>query len=93
MFQEGHKYPLVEQKRGWEVRSQQWPRQTRDLPHGKLGRENVWSRGSLFTSGRYSSGFKGKRNNTEGRREFEGKMLMKVRGGVQGASPPQGLSL
>ena len=47
----------------------------------------------MFTSGRYSSSFKGKRNNTEGRREFEGKMLMKVRGGVQGASPPQELSL
>lgn len=87
------KYPLVEQKRGWEVRSQQWAWQTRDLPHGKLVRENVWSRGSLFNSGRYSSGFKAKRKNTEGRGEFEGKMLMKVRGGVQDLCPTQGLAL
>lgn len=75
------------------MRSQQWPWQTRDLPHGKVVRENVWSRESLFNSGRYSRGFKAKKNNTEGRGKFEGKMLMKVRGGVQGPSPTQGLAL
>ena len=75
------------------MRSQEWSWQTRDLPHGKLVRENVWSRRSLFNSERYSSGFKAKRNNTEGRGEFEVKMLMKVRGGVQGPSPTQGLAL
>lgn len=74
-------------------RGQQWAWQTRDLPHGKVGRENVWSRESSFNSERYSSGFKAKRNKTEGRGEFEGKMLMKVRGGVQGPSPTQGLAL
>ena len=75
------------------MRSQEWSWQTRDLPHGKLVRENVWSRRSLFNSERYSSGFKAKRNNTEGRGEFEVKMLMKVRGGVQGPSPTQRLAL
>ena len=75
------------------MRSQEWSWQTRDLPHGKLVRENVWSRRSLFNSERYSSGFKAKRNNTEGRGEFEVKMLMKVRGRVQGPSPTQGLAL
>ena len=72
------------------MRSQEWSWQTRDLPHGKLVRENVWSRRSLFNSERYSSVFKAKRNNTEGRGKFEGKMLVKVKGGVQGPSPTQG---